>query len=158
MLLREAGPTDVGALTDALEEAANWDGQARVTREQLVTDPNHARYVTGWPRPGDFGTVALDGDAAIGAAWCRLFDSADPGYGYVADDVPELSLGVHPDYRGRKVGTALLTSVIAQAVARGHVAISLSVEDGNRAKALYVRAGFTPVRRNGGSETLVRRL
>jgi len=158
MLLREAGHADVGALTDALEEAANWDGQARVTREQLVTDPNHARYVTGWPRPGDFGTVALDDAAAIGAAWCRLFDAADPGYGYVADDVPELSLGVHPSHRGRGVGTALLTSVIAQAAARGHVAISLSVEDGNRAKALYLRAGFTAVRRSGGSETMLLRL
>jgi len=158
MLLRPAGPSDIEALTAALQEAANWDGQARVSREQLVTDPHHAHYLSGWPRPGDFGTIAVDNEAAIGAAWCRLFEASDPGYGYVADDVPELSLGVHPNYRGRGVGTALLTAVIAQAAARGHRAISLSVEDANRAKALYRRAGFMPVRRDGGSETMLLRL
>lgn len=34
-------------------------------------------------------------------------------------------------------------------------AISLSVEDGNRARVLYERLGFVKVGRNGGSDTLL---
>lgn len=89
------------------------------------------------------------------AAWCRLFDSIDPGYGFVAADVPELSIGVNSDHRERGVGTALLDAVIAQAAGRGYPAVILSVGDGNRARVLYVRAGFAAVGRNQGSVTLV---
>jgi hypothetical protein len=37
----------------------------------------------------------------------------------------------------------------------GWRAISLSVEDGNRARQLYLAAGFTTVGRSGTSETMV---
>lgn len=159
MLFRDARPTDGEALTGALLHAVNWDGM-RFAHDQLLAEPHLSHYVTGWPRPGDFGTVADDDDDAgvVGAAWCRVFDATDPGYGYVADGIPELSIGVQPGYRGRGIGAALIDAVIAQAVARRHPAVSLSVEDGNRAKALYVRFGFIVVGRNGGSDTLLRQL
>jgi GNAT superfamily N-acetyltransferase len=156
VLLRDADVTDSPALTAALLYAANWDDQQHCTNEQLLADPHLAHYVAGWPRPGDFGTVAVDdGRVVVGAAWCRLFDASDPGYGYVAADVPELSMGVDPGHRGRGIGTALLETVIAQASSRGHRGISLSVEDGNRARDLYERVGFTTVGRTGGSDTLL---
>lgn len=137
----------------------NWDGRVRFTREQVLDDPHLAHYVTGWPRPGDFGVVAVNGNdgadgEALGAAWCRVFDADDPGYGYPGVDVPELSIGVAPRYRGRGIGSALLAALVDEAKAQGHRVISLSVEDGNRARSLYQRAGFTAVGRNGGSETM----
>ncbi len=159
MLLRDADLRDCSALTAALQSAANWENDQHVTTEQLLADPHLAHYVAGWPRSGDFGTVAVDDErVAVGAAWCRLFDASDPGYGYVATDVPELSIGVDPGHRGRGIGTALLERVIAQAASRGHRGISLSVEDRNRARELYERAGFTTVGRTGGSNTLLLRL
>ncbi|MFB0840468.1 MULTISPECIES: GNAT family N-acetyltransferase [unclassified Arthrobacter] len=60
-----------------------------------------------------------------------------------------------PGHRGRGVGTALMEGLIALASARGLRAISLSVEDGNRARVLYERLGFRKVGRNGGSDTLL---
>jgi hypothetical protein len=33
-----------------------------------------------------------------GAAWCRLLSGADRGYGYVADDIPEVALAVSPEH------------------------------------------------------------
>lgn len=154
-------------MTAALLEAANWDGQVRFTGEQLLADPHLARYITGWPRPTDFGTVAThdgagasrSGDGAVlGAAWCRLLNATNPGYGFLADDVPEVTIGVAPAHRGHGVGSALLAAVIQQARVRGHRAISLSVEDGNRARLLYERNGFRAVGRNGGSDTMCLRL
>jgi GNAT superfamily N-acetyltransferase len=91
----------------------------------------------------------------IGSAWCRTFAVADAGYGFVASDVPEFSVGVDPGWRGKGVGTALLSVVIGQARQLGVRAISLSVEDGNPARRIYDRAGFVPVGRNGGSDTLL---
>ena len=34
--------------------------------------------------------------------------AAAPGYGYVADDIPELAIGVYPEFRGQRVGSLLL--------------------------------------------------
>jgi ribosomal protein S18 acetylase RimI-like enzyme len=76
----------------------------------------------------------------------------------LADDIPEVTIGVAPAHRGRGVGSALLAALIEQARVRGHQAISLSVEDGNRARLLYERAGFTAVGRNGDSNTMCLRL
>jgi ribosomal protein S18 acetylase RimI-like enzyme len=155
VLLRDATADDVPALTDALVEAMNWHGRDQLSKATVMSQPHLAHYVAGWPRPGDFGTIAVAGARAVGAAWCRMFTADDPGYGYVADDVPELSIGVSPGWRGRGIGTALLDRLISQARGRGMRAISLSVEDGNRARALYERAGFNVVGREGESDVML---
>jgi ribosomal protein S18 acetylase RimI-like enzyme len=155
VILREAGARAGAAITEALVQAATWDGRSHLTAEQVTADPHLARYVAGWPRAGDFGTIAVVDGVPVGAAWCRLFDAAEPGYGFVADDVLELSIGVLPDHRGAGIGTALLAAVVEQATARGLRAVSLSVEDGNPARALYERAGFVVVGRSGGSDTML---
>lgn len=151
--IRPAGPADVDVLVDALLAASNWDGTERQRREQVVG----SRYVAGWQRPDDFGVVAEDEHGVgVGAAWFRYLPADDPGYGFVAPDVPELTIGVALEARGRGVGTALLTALLATADERGCRAVSLSVEDGNAARRLYERSGFVRVGRNGGSDTLVR--
>jgi hypothetical protein len=43
---------------------------------------------------GDGGVDRDRGREPIGAAWWRFLAAQDPGYGFVADDVPELSLSV----------------------------------------------------------------
>jgi ribosomal protein S18 acetylase RimI-like enzyme len=83
--------------------------------------------------------------------------SADPGYGYVSDDIPELSLTVFEHYRRRGFGRALLAQVMEEAERRGFSALSLSVEDGNPSRGLYESAGFRIVGRNGASDTMLLR-
>lgn len=154
--VREATAEDAATLWAACFEAANWRGDVRFTREQFLNDPELSRYVQGWPRPGDFGVVAENGKGdGVGAAWCRTFAAEDPGYGFVAPDIPELTIGVAPGYRGTGAGTALVTDLILHGRSRGLRGISLSVEDGNRARNLYERLGFVRVGRNGGSDTLL---
>jgi GNAT superfamily N-acetyltransferase len=153
--LREAGPADGGALAVALVEAVDWRGRDDIDLDGVLSVPALAHYVTGWPRPGDFGTVALVGEGVVGAAWARLFPDDDPGYGFVAAGIPELTIAVRAAHRGRGVGRRLLDAVLGQARERGHPALCLSVEDGNVARRLYERAGFVLVGRSGRSDTML---
>ena len=159
MRLREATSSDLDLLHELLLDALNWDGSARVTRLEMLADVHTGRYLDGWRLPDDLGLVAVDGATPLGAIWARALPAATPGYGYVADDVPEIGMAVTRAHRGRGVGSALLAGAVTQARAAGWRALSLSVEDGNTAaRALYVRHGFTTAGRNGGSDTMLRPL
>ncbi|WP_210602476.1 GNAT family N-acetyltransferase [Brevibacterium oceani] len=80
------------------------------------------------------------------------------GYGWVAADIPELSIAVLPDHQGQGIGGALVDTVCALARMSGFPAVSLSVSDGNGAAKLYTDHGFVSVGRSGDSDVLVRRL
>lgn len=84
-----------------LVQAVNWHP---LHRARILSTPELAHYVTEWPRQGDRGAIAETAGVPIGAAWLRLMPPEDPGYGYVAPDVPELSIGVLAAWRGRGVG------------------------------------------------------
>jgi ribosomal protein S18 acetylase RimI-like enzyme len=153
--LREAGPADGDALGVALVEAVDWRGRSDIDIGGVLAVPALAHYLTGWRRAGDFGTVAVSGADVVGAAWARLFPDDDPGYGFVASDIPELTIAVRSGHRGQGLGGRLLAAVLTQARERGHRSVSLSVEDGNRARRLYERAGFVVVGRSGTSDTML---
>ncbi len=56
-------------------------------------------------------------------------------------------LAVAPDWRGRGIGAALLAALEAEAWRRGYDMLRLDVADDNaRARALYLRLGFDPMR------------
>lgn len=115
------------------------------TREEQVSNPQHGRYLDGWMREGDAGVVAVDGDLAIGAAWYRRFSADEPGYGFLDEATPEISIAVDSGHRGRGVGTALLRALCDRAAHDGLAALSLSVERDNPALRIYRRLGFVEV-------------
>ncbi len=155
--LRPATSGDADFLQDMVVAAVNWDpARHAASREQVLADPRNAHYAAGWMRPGDVGVVAVDGSGTpIGAAWLRLFPVEDPGYGFVAADVPELSIGVVDAWRGRGVGRALLRAVVGHGAAQGAQRISLSVERANRARGLYLDEGFVVVEQGRDADTMV---
>ncbi|MEZ5256807.1 MAG: GNAT family N-acetyltransferase [Ilumatobacteraceae bacterium] len=86
-----------------------------------------------------------------GAAWVRRMTAADPGYGYVSDEIPELGMAVVQHWRGRGIGRRLLERLLDT-----HPRMSLSVDDENvGAAGLYRSIGFVPVESAGGSTTMV---
>ena len=119
---------------------------------EALKHPLLAHYAAGWGRLGDLGYGAWQDDQAIGAAWLRLWSKDDKGFGYIRHDIPELTIGVAPDYRGLGIGTRLLTQLLADARST-FPAVSLSVRGNNPAVHLYSRVGFVPV---AGSEVLNR--
>lgn len=152
--IRHAEPDDVGFLTAMLSEAMAWrPGSPR----PLASTVAGSRYIRGWPRAGDNGLVAVRGEGAepVGATWYRLMTPDDPGYGFIDDETPELTLGVVPAWRGQGVGRRLLVALLDLARGQGHAAVSLSVEQDNFALALYESVGFRPVEQVGHASTMV---
>ncbi|MGZ0145748.1 N-acetyltransferase family protein [Kribbella sp. WER1] len=155
MHLRPATAADFPFLLEMLLEACNWDGTPWYDEAKVRQDPRAWGYLGGWPLDGDFGVVAeIDGSPA-GATWARLLTADRPGYGYVADDVPELTLGVAPGFRRRGVARAVLTEAAAQARAASYRRLSLSVDPDNPARGLYESLGFRKVGVVGTSDTMV---
>ncbi|MDN4647133.1 GNAT family N-acetyltransferase [Curtobacterium sp. PsM8] len=171
MTYRPATREDLPLLRRASLDAMNWSGE-RFTDADLDR-PEFAHYFVAFDpdrttddpdrsaddptdrRPADVGVVASDPDGPLGVAWAVHLPASDPGYGFVAEDVPELTLAVDARARGRGVGSALLARLVAAGRSAGWPGISLSVEDGNTgARILYERVGFRTVGRNGDSDTL----
>jgi GNAT superfamily N-acetyltransferase len=99
--------------------------------------------------------VAVDSRGhPIGAAWYRLFTTGDPGYGFIAAGIPEVTIAVVPAHQRKGVGTALLKALLALARNDGLAALSLSVEQDNPALELYERLGFVKAKRTDKAWTL----
>lgn len=159
LTVRPAEAFDADFLAEMLVVAAFWRAEGPSGRvSDVLSHPQLAHYVAGWPRFGDFGVIALGGHQPVGAAWARLLPANDRGYGFVDGTIPEVSMGVVQAWRGQGVGTRLLNGLIADARERGLPSLSLSVEPDNSARRLYERAGFRHVDQVGGSLTMLLRL
>jgi ribosomal protein S18 acetylase RimI-like enzyme len=142
--IRLIQPDDEPFLWDMGWEATAVDaGMRALGRDAAFAIPHVRHYLDGWGRPGDAGVVAVTSNGQrLGAAWYRLFPAKDPGWGFVATDVPELSIGVTSDARGRGVGSAMLDALLTLAREQGYRALTLSVDRQNPARRLYERKGF----------------
>ena len=149
--IRAATPDDEPFLAEMLALAANW-------REHAPPNPVPQRYVEGFGRPGDVGVVAESAGVPAGAAWCRLLTGPGRGYGHVADDIPELAIGVASEHRGQGLGSALIEALKTAVADAGYRAVSLSVEPDNPSRRIYERAGFLRTGTQGGSWTMLAEL
>jgi len=155
IVIRDAEALDVRSLSVALAYAADWNGKTPTSPGEAMLRPDLQKYLGDWPWPTDLGVIAAVDGRDVGAAWARRLTSDDPGYGWVSDDIPELTIGVDPAMRGRGIGAVLLDALILRVRATA-AAMSLSVEDGNAsARALYEKAGFVVVGRVGDSDTML---
>ena len=128
-----------------LGESAVWrPDKPTPTGDQVLADPRYARYLAGWPRRGDHGVVA-EQDGPLGAAWYRTFTEGSHGFGFVAENVPELAIAVIVSRRHEGIGRRLLLDLIGASEAQGHRALSLSVNLANPARGLYESVGFRRV-------------
>jgi ribosomal protein S18 acetylase RimI-like enzyme len=153
---RPAGAEDFTFLATMLGEAAVWRPEKPTpTADQVLADPRYAMYLAGWPRQHDFGLVA-EQDGPLGAAWYRTYTELSHGYGFISEDVPELSIAVVASRRHEGIGRRLLTDLVNASVDQGYPALSLSVREQNPARGLYESVGFVTVVKHGSSWTMVR--
>ncbi|HZC74877.1 MAG TPA: GNAT family N-acetyltransferase [Gaiellaceae bacterium] len=145
-MLRPADLQDMRFLRDMLRHAYHW---------RIAQDPDLPvfRYVQNWGRRGDAGVIAFSGPNVYGAAWYRLFPEAAPGFGFVDEETPELTIAVVPSHRGHGTGGELIEALLAQARSDGFARVSLSAEPGQT--GFYERHGFRELRRPDGTVTMV---
>lgn len=148
-MIRKASGRDAPFLRDMVKHAYYWRWA-----EPATADVPASRYVEGWPRPGDRGLILIDESFPVGAAWYRLFTAERPGYGFVDERTPELTIAVVPSRRGRGFGAELLTALLEQAREDGYSSVSLSVEKDNPAVKLYERFGFGSVKEMGSTAVM----
>jgi GNAT superfamily N-acetyltransferase len=148
IVIRRGDRLDVPFLRSLLAHAYNW----HVT--VFDTDISISRYVDGWGRKGDTALIAMDGGHSVGAGWYRLFREGVPGYGFVDDATPELTIVVVPSRQGEGIGQELLAALIARAKADGYAGLSISTERGTRESENYLAAGFEQVGERDSTLTL----
>ena len=150
-MIRPANARDLPFLRDMLRPAyyARWGSEADVPLE---------RYVAGWGRPGDDALVSIDEFQPVGAAWIRMFATDEPGYGFVDEETPELTIAIVPSRRGRGLGEELLSALLDRAREGGFRQVSLSVEADNPAIRLYEQHGFAEVGRQDGALVMLAEL
>ena len=111
----------------------------------VLNAPLMTCYIKDWGKPQDFGIVAETAKVQlVGVVWIRQLTASCPGYGFIDDATPSLAISVLPSFRGRGIGTGLLTKLLEQAPCDR---IGLSVQNSNPAKRLYERTGFATVQK-----------
>jgi GNAT superfamily N-acetyltransferase len=148
-MLRPVGIHDVRFMRDMLRHAYHW-------RLSENTERPVYRYVANWGRRGDAGVLALEGPHAYGAAWFRLFTADEPGFGFVDEETPELTIAVVPSHRGKGAGAELLKALLDRARDDGYAAISLS--SAKEQTGFYEQHGFETVREAPHAVTMLARL
>jgi GNAT superfamily N-acetyltransferase len=149
-VIRRGGLPDVPFMRSLLTHAYNW----HVNRLDATIPVG--RYVDGWGRPGDTALLALEGGHRIGAGWFRLFREAAPGYGFVDDQTPELTIVVVPSRQGQGIGQLLLAGLVERAQADAYRGLSVSVEKSHPEVAVYEAAGFQQVGESDHAVTMRR--
>ena len=153
---RPAEAEDFTFLATMLGEAAVWrPDKPTPTADQVLADPRYAMYLAGWPRQGDHGLVA-EQDGPLGAAWYRTYTELSHGYGFISEEVPELSIAVVVSRRHEGIGRRLLIDLINASIAQGYPALSLSVNADNPARGLYESVGFVLFEKRESSRTMIR--
>jgi GNAT superfamily N-acetyltransferase len=151
-MIRKGSAADVPFMRSMLAHAYAWRVNAFEAEIPLT------RYVDGWGRAGDVAVVAQETGHRVGAAWLRRFKAGEPGYGFVDEQTPELTIAVVPSQRGKGLGQELLEALLATAREAGYAQVSLSVEKGSPAVSFYERNGFERVGESDGGLVMLERL
>ena len=122
----------------------------------ILEKPELQKYYVDWGRLSDYGFVASNDQENIGAVWTRFFSKEDPGYGFVEACYPEVGIAVKPEYRGKGIGSRLLTHISQHLRTQKIPGVSLSVDRRNPAYHLYLKQNFVPVKETENSVTMLR--
>jgi GNAT superfamily N-acetyltransferase len=134
MRVRQAEDHDREFLVEMARLACGLD-------DRPLPSPEDPSVLVLLPRPTDLAVVAIDDrEHCVGAAW--LHSHTPP---LVVDErgqpIPEITMAVREDVRGRGIGGRLLEELASEATKR-FSALALNVHLRNPAVRLYIRCGF----------------
>ena len=157
MNIRPATKDDDEFLKTMLYEAARWNPDwPREPMEEVLDEPMLAPLPRGLGarrrRRRDRRDRRRAGRRRRGTG-CS--PRTQPGYGFVDEKTPELSIAVAPLHRRKGIGGTLLRAAMVQAREEGYQSLSLSVAVHNRSRMMYQRVGFEKVGEQGENWTML---
>src|SRR5205085_11830498 len=116
LVIRNGSHADLPFMRSMLAHAYGWRVNALDAEIPLT------RYVDNWGRAGDVALIATETGHRVGAAWLRVLPASEPGYGFVGEGTPEVTIAIVPSRRGHGLGQELLDALLAKAAEEGHSA------------------------------------
>ena len=153
VVIRRGDKLDLPFLRSLLAFAYGWHVAAFDTFDISIY-----HYVDAWGRRGDAALVAAAGGHPVGAAWYRLFPASRPGFGFVDEETPEMTVVVIPARQGQGIGHQLVAALVERAREDGYPAMSVSVQRGHPDEQYLREEGFEQVDERGETLTLRRAL
>ncbi len=142
-------------LKDFLYEAIFLPEGVKPPDKSIVEKPELKVYTEDFgTQSGDNCLVAVINGRIVGAVWTRIMND----YGHIDDETPSFAVSLFKEYRGRRIGTALMKAMLEKLSFQGYKRASLSVWKENPAVTLYERLGFHTVFENAEEYVMVREL
>lgn len=145
-------------LREMLYEAIFIPAAEKPLPKSVVDLPELAKYIAHFGRKGDICYVGEEKGALVGAIWSRLFNKERKGYGFIDEQIPEISMAVKPAFQGKGIGIKLMEALLQALHQQGYEQLSLSVDMRNRAVGLYKKMGFEVVAQIGSAYTMVKQI
>ncbi len=152
MELREIRESEYDLLSDFLYEAIYIPKGEKPPRRDIVEQPELKLYYEDFGSgEADYCFVAEDDGRVVGAVWTRIMDD----YGHVDNDTPSLAISLYKEYRGKGIGTRLMSHILELLRNKGYKQVSLSVQKANYAVKMYEKACFKTIEENGDEYIMV---
>lgn len=99
--IRPIEQANISFILDSLYHFISVTEGKKQPSKEILNNPEIAKYGEDWGHVGGEGFIAAlaENQQPIGAAWYRLFQKSNPGYGYVDETTPELSIAILPHDR-----------------------------------------------------------
>lgn len=136
---------DVDILKTFLYEAIFVPEGVSLPPRDIVNKPELKLYYEDFGKgPADKAVVAKDNGIIVGAVWTRIMND----YGHIDDDTPSFAIALYKEYRGRGIGTQMMTEMLQYLKECGYKRASLAVQKNNYAVRMYEKVGFKTVSEN----------
>jgi ribosomal protein S18 acetylase RimI-like enzyme len=156
--IRKIKISEIDFLEEMLFEAIFIPEGQQVLPKEIIFQPDLYTYIKDFGQPHDICFIALNNNEPIAAIWTRLFTETNKGYGFINEQIPELSMAVLQDFRNQGIGYKLLTVIFEELKNKKTEKVSLSVDNRNYAYDFYRKNGFEVIKTDNNSVTMVKNI
>ena len=155
MIIREMKQAEYPLLENFLYEAIFIPDGVEPPPKSIIYRPELQVYISEFGKSKhDIALVADINGKIVGAVWVRIIND----YGHIDDKTPSFAISVYKEYRGKGIGTALMSEMLAILKKRGYKQASLSVQKKNFAEKMYRKLGFKTIDENEEEYLMVKKL
>ena len=110
MIIREMKQAEYPLLENFLYEAIFIPDGVEPPPKSIIYRPELQVYISEFGKSKhDIALVADINGKIVGAVWVRIIND----YGHIDDKTPSFAISVYKEYRGKGIGTALMSEMLA---------------------------------------------